>query len=87
VKTRNFFFWDVPSGIGAWVIAARYSYVDLNDNLVFGGEQENIVVGLNWYLNDNMRLMFNWIHGTVVKINLANQDLGAKYDAFAMRTQ
>jgi len=87
VKPSHPFFWDAAGGIGAWEIAARYSYMDLNDNLVFGGKQENIVVGLNWYLNDNMRLMFNWIHGTVAKTNLANQDLGAKYDAFAMRTQ
>jgi phosphate-selective porin OprO/OprP len=87
VHPTNPFFRDVTGGIGAWEIAARYSYMDLNDKLVFGGKQENVTVGLNWYLNDNMRLMFNWIHGTVGKTNLANQDLGAKYDAFAMRTQ
>ncbi|YBW38145.1 porin [Nitrobacter sp. TKz-YC01] len=87
VHPNNPFFWDVTGGIGAWEIAARYSYMDLNDNLVFGGKQDNITVGLNWYLNDNMRVMFNWIHGTVAKTNLANQDLGAKWDAYAIRTQ
>ena len=87
VKPSNPFFWDMAGGIGAWEIAARYSYVDLNDNLVFGGEQENVTVGLNWYLNNNMRLMFNWIHGTVEKTDVAGLDLGAEYDAFAMRTQ
>jgi phosphate-selective porin OprO/OprP len=81
------FFWDVAGGIGAWEIAARYSYMDLNDKTVFGGKQENVTVGLNWYPNDNMRVMFNWIHGNMGKTNLANQDLGAKWDAFAMRTQ
>jgi phosphate-selective porin OprO/OprP len=87
VKPANPFFWDMTGGTGAWEIAARYSYVDLNDMAVFGGKQENITVGLNWYLNDNMRMMFNWIHGTVQKTNLAGADRGAKYDAFAMRTQ
>ncbi|MDR6306039.1 hypothetical protein GGQ85_003767 [Nitrobacter vulgaris] len=37
---------------------------------------------LNWYLNNNMRL----IHGMVEKTDLAGLDLGAEYDAFAMRT-
>ncbi|MDR6306728.1 phosphate-selective porin [Nitrobacter vulgaris] len=77
----------MAGGIGAWEIAARYSYMDLNDNLVFGGKQNNVTVGLNWYLNDNMRVMFNWIHGTIAKSNLPSQDLGAKWDAYAMRTQ
>jgi len=87
VNPKDPFFLDVAGGIGAWEIAARYSYVDLNDQLVFGGKQENVTVGLNWYLNENMRMMFNWIHGTVQKTNLAGVDRGAKYDAFAMRTQ
>ena len=87
VKPKNPFFWDAAGGIGAWEIAARYSYLDLNDKAVFGGKQENITVGLNWYVNNNMRMMFNWIHGTVQKTNLAGADRGAKYDAFAMRTQ
>ncbi|MDR6302670.1 phosphate-selective porin OprO/OprP [Nitrobacter vulgaris] len=87
VRPSNPFVWDVAGGIGAWEIAARYSYMDLNDNLVFGGKQNNVTVGLNWYLNDNMRVMFNWIHGTIAKSNLPGQDLGAKWDAYAMRTQ
>jgi len=87
VNPANPFFWDMTGGTGAWEIAARYSYVDLNDKAVFGGKQENVTVGLNWYLNENMRMMFNWIHGTVQKTNLAGIDRGAKYDAFAMRTQ
>jgi phosphate-selective porin OprO/OprP len=87
VTPKDPFFWDMSGGTGAWELAARYSYVDLNDALVFGGTQKNITVGLNWYLNDNMRLMFNWIHGQVDKTNVAGVDRGAKYDAFAMRTQ
>jgi phosphate-selective porin OprO/OprP len=73
--------------LGAWEIAARYSYASLNDLDIRGGELKSTTVGVNWYVNDNMRFMFNWIHGTVDKFNNAGVNTGANYDAFAMRTQ
>jgi phosphate-selective porin OprO and OprP len=44
---------------------------------------------VNWYVNNNMRFMFNWIHGTVDKFATAGSSVnsGADYDVFAMRTQ
>ena len=72
---------------GAWEIAARYSQTNLNDFLVRGGEMKNTTVGLNWYVNSNMRFMFNWVHGQVDKTTAANLDIGAKYDVYSMRTQ
>jgi phosphate-selective porin OprO/OprP len=76
-------------GFGAWELAARFSLVNLNDQDVFGGELRNTTVGLNWYVNNNIRFTFNWIHGEVRKFAPlpANTDLGARYDVFAMRTQ
>lgn len=76
------------SGIGAWEIAARYSQVSLNDKNVFGGELRDTSLAVNWYVNTNVRLMFDWIHGRVDKGNaLGTLDLGAHYDVFAARTQ
>jgi hypothetical protein len=38
-------------------------------------------------LNTNIRFMFDCIHGSVAKNTLADIDIGAYYDAAAMRTQ
>jgi phosphate-selective porin OprO/OprP len=81
-------------GWGAWEIAGRYSTMDLNDQLatangVAGGRQTIYTLALNWYVNDNVRFMFNYLHGDITKqISPTNfGDAGAKFDAFAMRTQ
>ena len=81
-------------GWGAWEIAARFSTIDLNDQLatangVAGGRQTIYTLALNWYANRNVRLMFDYLHGTLGKqISPTNfGDAGASFDAFAMRTQ
>jgi phosphate-selective porin OprO/OprP len=45
---------------GAWELATRYSAVDLNDGGFRGGEMSNVTVALNWYLNNNIRLMADY---------------------------
>jgi phosphate-selective porin OprO/OprP len=72
---------------GAWELAVRYSYANLNDLNIRGGELKSTTVGLNWYVNQNMRFLFNWINGAVDKTNTAGLDTGARYNVFAMRTQ
>lgn len=49
-------------GTGAWEVLLRYSQLDLTDALINGGELKDITFGLNWYLNNNTRVMFNYIH-------------------------
>ena len=54
---------NICSSWGAWEIAARYSYVDLNDgsgtNRIQGGEMDGVTLALNWYLNNNLNVMFD----------------------------
>jgi phosphate-selective porin OprO and OprP len=52
-------------GRGAWEIAARYSYVNLNDGFgatrVQGGIMEGFGIALNWYVNTNLTINTEWI--------------------------
>ena len=52
---------DGQRGWGAWQLAARFSWMDLNSNTVRGGRLEDETLGLNWYLGPNIRLMFNYV--------------------------
>ncbi len=52
-------------GIGAVELAARWSWLDLNDGDVAGGEQNNFTLGVNWYLKPNYRVMFNYVYADV----------------------
>lgn len=81
-------------GWGAWEIAGRVSTMDLNDELasangIAGGRQTVYTAALNWYVNDNIRFMLNYLHGNITKQISAvnNGDAGARFDALAMRTQ
>jgi phosphate-selective porin OprO and OprP len=85
---------SLTGGWGAWEIAGRYSTIDLNDRLgavngVAGGRQTIYTVALNWYVNRNVRFMFDYLHGNVARqVSPTNfGDAGSKFDAFAMRTQ
>jgi phosphate-selective porin OprO and OprP len=95
---------------GAWgaiELGARYSIVNLNSdyttgmvagpatNAVAGGQQQVITLGANWYVNNNIRFMLDYLHGTIGKSEAASgvsgvplgSGVGAHFDAIALRTQ
>ena len=75
-------------GMGAWEVAARYSSADLNDASagIAGGQQDIITVGLNWYVNNNLRFMLNYLNVDVEdRGGVLNPNFG--HDAVALRTQ
>lgn len=78
---RNF---GKNGGPGAWEVAARYSYVDLTDGGTVGGELEDITLGLNWHLNPNTRVMWNYVR-VDVEDGVGAADGNA--DLFVMRLQ
>ena len=47
-------------GMGAWQVGARYNFLDLDDEGINGGELHNFTLGLNWFLNPNMKIQFNY---------------------------
>jgi len=97
VEVRNPVFTSdgLTGGIGAIEVAARYDFTDLGDVnfLLLGpgtvpptviGWQKNLTLGLNWYLNDNHRLLFNWVRSDTYYTFLGNSignHFGARYEA------
>ena len=78
---------------GSWEIKARYSNNDFNAligdplaaNSVFGGEQNIITLGANWYLNRNLRWMFDYLIVDVDRQNSSGQQVGQDFSAFVNR--
>jgi phosphate-selective porin OprO/OprP len=65
-------------GLGAWELAARADYIDLNNKGVKGGEQTSYIGGVNWYVNDYVRFMFD---GAVTQVfDAENSDAAADGD-------
>lgn len=94
---------DLNAGTwGALELKARYSFLDLNDNdqagvstvatdtlAVRGGEQQVIGAGFNWYPNNNIRFMVDWMNVSVDKLSgtTSNRQVGQNYNALGIRTQ
>jgi phosphate-selective porin OprO/OprP len=58
LKPNHDFSWKDKTW-GAWEVAARFSYVDLNSGPVSGGRMAIGMAGLNWYWNRYLRWQFN----------------------------
>lgn len=75
-------------GLGALEAAVRYDTADLNDGPLQGGEIDQWTFGLNWYLNPNTRIMWNYS-----MVDVSNLATGTRFDGkgdidiFQMRFQ
>ncbi len=49
-------------GFGALEFSARYSALNLTDDDIYGGDLEDITLGLNWYLESNLKVAVNYVH-------------------------
>jgi len=54
-------------GFGAVRAAVRWSSLDLNNEFVRGGSQQNLGTSVTWYINDHVTLMGEYIR--VIKLN------------------
>lgn len=70
-------------GIGAWEVASRWSYIDLNANGVNGGRLNDYTFGLNWYLNDYAKFQFNYIRASLNDLAVGHSSA----NLFVMRAQ
>ncbi len=66
-------------GKGAWELAARFSYLSLNDHRIHGGRLRDLTLGVNWYWNPNLRMMWNYV--------FADPSDGGRIDIFQWRIQ
>ena len=71
-----------PFSAGAWQVGARYCYSDLNDGPINGGIVNEVTFGLNWFLNPNMKLQWNYDIGHRA---IAGGTSDGNYYGFGMR--
>jgi phosphate-selective porin OprO/OprP len=70
-------------GPGAWEIAGRWSYIDLDDENIAGGRLNDLTLGVNWYLNRYTKFQFNYIHAFLTRPIGVDSDA----DIVALRAQ
>ena len=71
-----------PFSSGAWQVGARYCWSDLNDKGINGGTVNEVTLGLNWFLNPNMKFQWNYDVG---HRSLAGGTSDGYYQGFGMR--
>jgi len=72
-------------GMGAWQIAARYSYLDLSDENILGGVGRNLTLGLNWFWTPYSKIQFNYIYGDIENHAPVNTFTSGNYHIFGTR--
>lgn len=78
---------DEDSRFGALEIANRFAYIDTNDGSLRGGQASVGTLGLNWYYNRNLRLMFNWSRYLATGGGSVTTQRADGTDVFSLRLQ
>lgn len=71
------------TGLGAWEVAARWSYIDLNNHNIQGGQLNNLTFALNWHLNPYTRVKWEYIYAMLDRAPVGNsfaQIAGMRFD-------
>lgn len=71
------------TGLGAWEVAARWSYIDLNSQNVQGGQLNNLTLALNWHLNPYTRVHWEYIYALLDRAPVGDsfaQIAGMRFD-------
>jgi len=69
-------------GAGAFELAARYSFIDLTEGN--GGKMNDYVLGLNWYANNNARVMVNFVYADAEERSQGDTKFAAFQTRFAV---
>src|SRR5439155_20677235 len=91
----NTSFWAVRDedgcwnlGRGAWEVAVRYSYLNLNDGPIDGGLMQGWTVGLNWYLSTNVKVQLEYMDDARWhKTTAGSGTVSGGVNGFGIRTQ
>jgi phosphate-selective porin OprO/OprP len=64
IPKQNFIYIDRNGEVifapGAWQVGIRYQYIDLADKGIPGAILHDITLGLNWFLNPNAKVQWNY---------------------------
>lgn len=84
---ENFFRVETDEGIGtgsgAWEVAARWSYIDLDSYNIQGGRLNDLTLTLNWHLNPYTRVRWEYIYAMLDRAPVGDsfaQIFGMRFD-------
>ncbi|QGQ32073.1 ATPase [Gimesia maris] len=76
---------ETGGGWGAWQVVARYSYLDLSEGNITGGDERNFTFGMNWWWNSHSRVQFNYVHAQIDDRGPVDGYTGGRSDIFGAR--
>jgi phosphate-selective porin OprO/OprP len=89
IPHENFFLVKTPygpcGGWGAWQVGARYGWLDLNDSGLNGGRLNSLTLGINWFLNPNLKFQANYDVTHREFANVRGLDGSGEVHGFGMR--